>query len=323
MFGLLRFFLALIVLWHHLGDNPGSPAYLSVWGFYMLSGFLMCLIMNEKYGFDTTGKIKYLKDRAFRIFPAYWLSIILSILLISFIPIDFINAYHVALKIPADILTWFKNIFIFGLRPGISTRLTPPAWALNIELIYYILIGFITSRSFKLTAIATGVFFVVCCYALFKSQSPYSNILCSGLPFMLGGCLYFGLRKIKYRNNNYVIANAIILLALILSFILIEFFDAIQFSIWLLIFQVVFAMFVAILFFTASEKFKRTDKILGDMSYYIYLLHWQIGLIITYCFGLSKGDYLVWVAMPVVILLSVALVLTFDPVILKIKKRLS
>jgi len=323
MFGLLRFVLALIVLWHHLGDNLGFPAYISVWGFYLLSGFLMCLIMNEQYEFSRPGKLHYLKDRLFRIFPAYWISILLSILLICFIPADFVNNYHVALKIPTDILIWLKNIFIVGLRPGFSIRLTPPAWALNIELIYYIVIGFVTARSFKLTLAATVLFFLLCCYMVFKSQSPYSEIAGSGFPFMLGGCLYFILKKNKYRNNNYVAANIIVLTLLLLSFLVINLLDYIPFRFWLLAYQAVFPGFVAILFFTVSEKFKKSDKILGDMSYYIYLLHWQIGLVLTYFGGFIKGNYLVLVSIPIVLAISFILVLKFDPVILRLKQRLS
>jgi len=177
--------------------------------------------MNKKYGFSTKGKIYYLKERLFRIFPAYWFSILLSIVLISLIPVDFVNAYHVALKMSEDILIWLKNIFIIGLHPCFSTRLMPPVWALNIELLYYIVIGFITSRSFKLTLIATSTFFILCCYIIFRSQSPYSEIAGSGLPFMLGGCLYF-VFKIKYRNNNYIGANVLVLALLFTSFILIR-----------------------------------------------------------------------------------------------------
>jgi peptidoglycan/LPS O-acetylase OafA/YrhL len=322
MFGFLRFFLALIVLWHHLGDNIGFPAYLSVWGFYLLSGFLMCLIMNEKYGFNKEGKIHYLKERLFRIFPPYWVSVLLSLLLITFIPVNFVNEYHTALKMPADILTWFKNIFIIGLRPGFSIRLTPPAWALYIELIYYIVIGFITSRSFKLTLIATSVSFILCCYVIFRTQSPYSHIACSGFPFMLGGCLYFALKKIKYRNNNYVAANVLVVALLLISFIIIDFLDFVQFPIWLILFQGAFSIFVAILFFTTSEHYKRSDKILGDMSYYIYLVHWQIGLILTYVFEFTKGNYLVVASVPLVLIVSYILVIKFDPLVLKVKQSL-
>ena len=323
MFGFLRFFLAVVVLWHHLGNNYGLPAYFSVWGFYLLSGFLMCLIMNEKYDFTTSGKMQYLKDRLFRIFPAYWLSILLSISLIIFIPVDFVKEYHIALKMPEDILAWIKNIFIFGLRPGFSIRLTPPAWALNIELIYYIIIGFITARSFKLTLIAAIIFFMLCCYMVFRTQSPYSEIAGSGLPFMLGGCLYFVLKKINFKNSNYIAANAVVLTALLLSFVLINILDFIPFPIMLVLFQGIFPVFVSILFFTVSEKFKKADKILGDMSYYIYLLHWQIGLILTYFFGFIKGNDLVAASMPIVMIVSLIFVLAFDPIVLKIKNALS
>ena len=103
---------------------------------------------------------------------------------------------------------------------------------------------------------------------------------------------------------------------------LINFLNFVPIAIWLLLFQGALSVFVAILFFTTSEQYKRSDKILGDMSYYIYLLHWQIGLILTCFLGFTKGNYLVVASIPLALIVSYVLVIKFGPVVLKIKQRL-
>ena len=53
MFGIYRYGLAFCVAISHLWAGMiGGPAAYAVWGFYCLSGYLMTLILNEKYGFS-------------------------------------------------------------------------------------------------------------------------------------------------------------------------------------------------------------------------------------------------------------------------------
>ena len=54
--GTFRFFLAFLVAISHLWENMiGGPAAYAVWGFFVLSGFLMTLILTTKYGFTKQG----------------------------------------------------------------------------------------------------------------------------------------------------------------------------------------------------------------------------------------------------------------------------
>ena len=56
MFGIYRYGLAFCVVISHLWAGMfGGPAAYAVWGFYCLSGYLMTLILNEKYGFTARG----------------------------------------------------------------------------------------------------------------------------------------------------------------------------------------------------------------------------------------------------------------------------
>ena len=54
--GTWRFFLALLVAISHLwADMVHGPAAYAVWGFFVLSGYLMTLVLTQKYGTDAGG----------------------------------------------------------------------------------------------------------------------------------------------------------------------------------------------------------------------------------------------------------------------------
>ena len=62
MFGVYRAFLALMVVALHLGGLPVVGAY-AVFGFYVLSGYLMTLIMQDRYGYTASGRSAYAVNR--------------------------------------------------------------------------------------------------------------------------------------------------------------------------------------------------------------------------------------------------------------------
>ena len=70
MFGTYRFLLACLVLVTHLAGVRCAGAY-AVFGFYLLSGYLMTLVLNERYGFSPNGFGRYVANRALRIYPPY------------------------------------------------------------------------------------------------------------------------------------------------------------------------------------------------------------------------------------------------------------
>jgi peptidoglycan/LPS O-acetylase OafA/YrhL len=57
MIDVYRFILALCVVQGHLAGHYSAPwlAWQSVSSFYVLSGFLMCLVLNHVYGFTAGG----------------------------------------------------------------------------------------------------------------------------------------------------------------------------------------------------------------------------------------------------------------------------
>ena len=72
MFGLLRTTFALMVMIYHLffvgflslGTYP-------VFGFYIISGYLMTVIMHNNYGYTWVGRYSFAVNRFLRLYPQY------------------------------------------------------------------------------------------------------------------------------------------------------------------------------------------------------------------------------------------------------------
>jgi peptidoglycan/LPS O-acetylase OafA/YrhL len=141
MFGIFRFVLAIFVVIAHILQPPGLSIIggYAVYGFFILSGYLMTLVMNRRYGFTPGGIEKFLLNRFLRIYPTYWLSLIFSIVLLAiYIPSE-LQKYH-------SLPVLLSSIFVFGLAKGgffslSDMLLAPPAWTLEIELTFYIFIA--------------------------------------------------------------------------------------------------------------------------------------------------------------------------------------
>ena len=165
--GILRFFLAYVVLVSHCPDGfltrVFNPA-LAVQCFFTISGFYMQLLISEKYKEQRPASFckNFYLSRIFRIFPAY-----LIVITITFI---FVNQGHIlshlhAGKFELFFYDVFSNIFIIGqsfLRifpyndmlgqfvldvsdtdPRAYFGLLPQSWSLDLELLFYILAPFI------------------------------------------------------------------------------------------------------------------------------------------------------------------------------------
>src|SRR5438105_2580714 len=128
MFGTYRTILALFVVASHLGGIPGFAGY-AVFGFYILSGYLMTFILQVNYGYSWSGVLKYAANRFLRIFPLYWVATLISITLVIALGSAYTSQYSESIFLPKNIISALQNFFIV-LRHTSEPRLIPSAWAL-------------------------------------------------------------------------------------------------------------------------------------------------------------------------------------------------
>lgn len=190
--GLLRFILAISVVLSHTGDLFGFTfvgGQLAVQAFYIISGFYMTLILNEKYiGKNSSYKL-FISNRLLRLYPIYWTVLILTILYslingiytqgkslddLSFPDLSYLIHYYNELNIGSLIFLVFTNIFLFlqdtvmflglNLQSGnlfftpnfgetspmlFNFLIVPQAWTIGVEIAFYLIAPFLVRRKLK------------------------------------------------------------------------------------------------------------------------------------------------------------------------------
>jgi peptidoglycan/LPS O-acetylase OafA/YrhL len=167
--GLFRTFLALSVFSWHMASEEGHfllNGAFAVLSFYMISGFLMSLTFSQNYQRRARGTRRFFLNRSLRIYPPYLLVIFLTVVFHYLAGIhDPILGYRGAVR-DVSLLAQFglalSNIVLFGIDvltyldkiaiiilPN-NGRLLGPSWSMACELLFYIGVPWVTSKSWRL-----------------------------------------------------------------------------------------------------------------------------------------------------------------------------
>lgn len=301
MFGILRYLLAMLViishLWPQIALNLGGYA---VFGFYILSGYLMTLVLNESYGFTIKGILKFFINRILRIYPSYLFILIISILT-CFIIKPMPSQFAKIIIIPSSLQDWIKNITIFGLSRAKSIpMIVGVAWTLYIELVYYILMAVFFSKNKQITSIWFTVSLTITLFMVLKGYdhgARYYTIIAGSLPFSTGAMLYFYKNKFVF-NPKYllIVSTFLYIINLILSKKLgFKYFSYPGFYISYILTTLIIIGCINLTTINPSIKFKKIDKVLGNYSYPIYLCHWPIAIwvsVLIFSGNLQRNIYL-------------------------------
>ncbi|SDN26427.1 acyltransferase [Polaromonas sp. JS666] len=212
--GGLRLLLALMVVIQHLEFRlPLFDPRFAVQMFFLISGFYMAMVWNERYRHYKSPVRSFYVSRALRIYPVYF------IVLLATIPIAWyglIQGYESPLFAPIDapltgwawILVYAPQITLFGMDlQGFAHRLAdgtlqltsnvrnhplpwivhyqfvPQAWTLACELTFYLIVPFAILR----WKVAAGLFFLsILSRAIFWAySSPQETLGTAFFPFEL------------------------------------------------------------------------------------------------------------------------------------------
>lgn len=272
MFGLYRTLLALLVVAHHLYVVPIVGRY-AVHGFFVLSGFLMTVVMHEKYGYTSQGRFRFAKARALRLYPSWIIVAIFAVIVITATG-STASLFRSPMFLPSGPLEWLQNVTLvfFDWFPNrVTPRLSPATWALTIELFYYALICIGASSS---RAVTWAWFIVGLLYHFWAKGEDYTyfNVLSGSLPFSMGALICHYRVRLSFAVPYpwiWAMAGAGIIVPL-------AFFHAFYLN------MVTAAIFVAVLMNVPQNKI---DSRIGDLSYHIYILHWPMGLAIYFTLG--------------------------------------
>lgn len=316
-FGTCRLILAALVAMSHLWENmlDGYAAY-AVWAFFVLSGFLMTLVLGTKYGFDGAGLRTYAFNRFMRIFPLYWL-----VALVGLVTLWYAGRHGLALQQinaefywPQGAEQWLHAITLFPgfQRGGLPV---PVSNALAIEVGYYVLMPLMArSRSTAWFALAAG--------AMINLQlgidgdtftQRYATFLPCMLPFATGSlvCHY---REALYRLCMPWVSTLVWLLHGLVWLA----YPSWPWN-WGLYVSLVLSAWMVISLYRQPSG--RVDRMLGDMSYPVYLIHTTVAAWFVCSCGFSRPLGFFFKAFALTLLLSWAIVILIDRPLSRLKRK--
>ncbi len=296
--GTFRFFLALVVALYHIAQDIQFNNYIDwplgigmvINSFFVISGFIIILTLNKNY-FTGDSYLKqssrYYLNRILRIYPLYILSILFYYLDASLINIInaedhlIIHSYRLDYKyILSNILLIFQHsYFEVGL-------VNPVAWSLDPELQWYLfapVLYYFFYYKYNAVYLRIGMYLLILLY--------WEPLFLNSFTYFLWGILMYDIYLIyQSKFNNLIKMKYFLSFSSILIFSYIVFdLDFLWYTYWL---------GVALLCLTVNFK-SRIDKLLGDLSYPVFVLHMSILPIAflqvnKYCmllFGISFEDY--------------------------------
>lgn len=311
--GILRLILAIAVVLNHTAPFFGltmTQGRLSVQLFYIISGFYMSLVLNEKY--PRGSYWIFMINRYLRLFPAYLVVVIATIgasclsgwLLHDWQRLEVWNTHFGLLSVPAKVWLIISNMFIWGLDglsffvqdqtggflcsathspdqiPVWKYVLVPQAWTLGVELAFYSIAPLLVRRTLGCVAIVIALSIGLRLYlyeVLGWSFDPwtYRFFPCELALFLMGTVsykIYLGIRNVNWSKYVAVIGGS----GFILSCVFYPQITAGTNSNYNVMVYWIACMIIMPFLFNQTKKSK-VDEYIGEYSYPIYLVHVVIG----------------------------------------------
>jgi len=125
--GALRFFLAFVVVIHH--SFPLRMGAWAVYAFFILSGYWIARMWDEKYSKARQAPLTFLCSRWCRLAPVFFVSLALALISSSFVA--------GAPPVPQQFAEWLmRQLPIIGSKSAGSVL--PPTWSLDVEMQFYV-----------------------------------------------------------------------------------------------------------------------------------------------------------------------------------------
>jgi peptidoglycan/LPS O-acetylase OafA/YrhL len=263
----------------------------AVFCFYLVSGYLMCLILNEVY-VGTENTLKYLANRALRIYPPYIAVLLLTFITISAVPelmgdIAFDTLiFRDVLSQPGNAEQWLANISL--LYAPSELLAVSQAWSLRVELVYYVaMIFLVRHQSLVVVWCALSIAYVVYLEYLDASfWQRYATILGASIAFSLGALIYHLHKKYKLGALHLPIAATLYFLHLSLAqriwgngsegLIMLSFRET--YGIYTNLLLAGYLLYAIICTEERPGSFFKLGKTLGDIAYAIFLVHWVVAI---------------------------------------------
>lgn len=340
--GLIRFYLAISVVISHNGIRfPGIEGHLAVMAFFVISGFYMALVLNEKYQNNIWG---FYSARFLRLWPSYIVLFCLVLLLVNPMDPEIYKSTFTAVYVWFSALSMFfyQTLGWFGfdssgalvflstnemndtIPPLINATHMQQMWSIGVEICFYIVAPLFARKPkviITLLVMSTAAFIAIKKFLFFHHPFDHRSAMSFFWLFLSGMLAYFGWRDFRtseYAKSLNVLPWSIGGLTVAILCIIIgwQYFN----NPYVTILCYAFFTLCIIPVFHASRKSK-LDRFIGELSYPIYLTHWPI---VAFVITSHRGSWL-WsfILIGISILCSVALHFCVDRYVERIRVRLA
>lgn len=293
--GALRLFLAIVVMFSHMGYtfygyNLGVTAVVI---FYLLAGQVVARLW---YKAPVERRLWwFLRDRALRILPAYYI----SLALVAFLWwVGLLYDPHFLALSPAT-FEWFANISLipmnyFMFNDSDRFALLPTAWSLAVEVQFYLLVPLLLSRRslFRVCALVSLLIYAGAQLG-FLQQDYYGYRLLPGVLWVfLSGALLA-----QPSRRHYAVLGVLWVACCIYTICL--FYVSQPYKPHLMEVAVGYVLGVPLVHFLSrvsilSSGFQRFQRYAGACSYPLFLIHLPVIWLIHGLFGTVDAAW-VWV----------------------------
>ena len=239
--------------------------------FFFISGFLMPLAYTTHYQKQglLNGCRRFYINRLLRLYPIYWASLLcmLGLKLISYI-------LH-GTKFDAGASTYIQNFLLIGLNQstfwGSYLRFNNPAWTLDVELQYYLLVPLLLFLASKFNIAQKVVFVcfgVASCYLYFNPVGLVDidrSLLAWAIFFALGYTFYEGIVVKTWSGGVYLMLLIVVTLVVVAS-------SGKEIYTFLITMGCI-GLSALLLTLQKDYKFGYGDRLAGDLSYPVYIFH--------------------------------------------------
>lgn len=311
--GFLRFLLAFSVVnvhAHLLGFNL-IHADTAVQSFYIISGFYMAMVLNEKYNRPGVSYKDFILSRFFRIAPAYFFVFFSSVAtgLVAWLvfeelipPIQYWKIYFEGLSPRTLSMLVGIQFSILGLDITNFVTLTtngglhftdqlskqsvvwhllfvPQGWTLALELYFYLLAPFIVRRSEKFIfglMLASFALRLLMAFTYDARLDPWTyRFFPQEILFFLAGSLTYRLSKSDSSSNqrNQHVIRSVVFLMLVISGEVGRYGHKSAGILYYVGPILMGVLFLLIPKVFAKSKNNKFDRYLGELSYPIYVSH--------------------------------------------------
>lgn len=303
--GLVRFLLAIsVVIYHSARPHHGLTfvdGLAAVKFFFIISGFYMALILNGKYASYRS----FIVNRFLKIFPAYWVMLILCLIFAPKMKVDglswtlsfyyfFTNLLILGSNFTAILVQQAGQVMVSALSVPLEIQTKAPSylylpiiWSLSVEIAFYFIAPFVLTQKYfrwKMLGLFLVSFLVNFFLIMEHAWRPpwnYNFLLPTLYLFMFGALgwrLYHSQIFKKYYHWTLGFGVLCVLCTYLVGYQFMP--KRISFCIIPGTFEpaslgiILFAIGIPFVFeFTKSNKL---DRLLGDMSYPIYIGHFFV-----------------------------------------------